>query len=169
MHKCYEAKLSANSLDPHMRDSLLNPVDPVFVIKHLQENRELEKVFKKYYGMLEDYRIIDIKAVRAKGEMLDSPRYYIFLLGLLAMQLGCTLSRKHRRWMKSNWNACSFMYERIDQAKTAAFGYENGKPLKLSSKTLNQKMMTSLDRDERKQFSARLCQKLTVFRPQCPQ
>ncbi|KAJ4299749.1 hypothetical protein N0V90_004995 [Kalmusia sp. IMI 367209] len=148
-YMCYQAQVPTDSLDPQMRDSLLNPNDPAFVIKHLQENRELEKVFKKYYGMLEDYKIIDIKAVRAKGEMIDSPRYYIFLLGLLAMQLGCTLSRKHRRWMKTNWNACLFMYERIDQAKMAVFGYENGKPLKLSSKTLDQKMMTCLGKNER--------------------
>lgn len=65
------------------------------------------------------------------------------------MQLGCTLSRKHRRWMKANWNGCLFMYERLDQAKMAAFEYENGTPLRLDSKRLHEKMMT-LSQGERK-------------------
>lgn len=125
-----------------MQDSLLTPENRAFVIKHLQQHGELDKVFKKYYGMLRNYKVMDIKAVKASGEMADSPRYYIFLLGLLAMQLGCTLSRKHHRWMKANWSSCLFMYERIDQAKKAAFEYQNGKPLDLGSKTLNEAMMS---------------------------
>lgn len=122
-----------------MRDSLLNPRDKAFVIKHLR--KEIDAVFKKYHGMLKDYKIIDIKEEKTKGLMLDSPRYYIFLLGLLAMQLGVPLSMAHRRWMKANWNGCLFMYERIDQAKNAAFEYENGKPFDLGSQTLSEKMM----------------------------
>jgi hypothetical protein len=125
-----------------MQDSLLNPKNRDFVTKHIQKPTELDRVFKKYLGMLQNYKVIDIKATRNEGMMIDSPRYYIFLLGLLAMQLGCTLSRKHRRWMKANWNGCLFMYERLDQAKMAAFEYQNGEPLKMGHKTLLEKGTT---------------------------
>ncbi|KAF2437601.1 hypothetical protein P171DRAFT_449811 [Karstenula rhodostoma CBS 690.94] len=125
--------------DPKMRDSLLNPKDRNFVAQHIQKPTELDRVFKKYLGMLQKYKVIKIEARLNKAIMMDSPRYYIFLLGLLAMQLGCTLSRKHRRWMKANWDSCLFMYERLDQAKMAAFDYQNGTPLKLGSQTRYEK------------------------------
>lgn len=125
-----------------MQDSLLNPKNRNFVAQHVSKPTELDRVFKKYLGMLQDYEVINIKATRKEGIMIDSPRYYIFLLGLLAMQLGCTLSRKHRRWMEANWDSCLFMYERLDQAKMAALEYQNGTPLKLDSKTLHEKGRT---------------------------
>ena len=73
--------------------------------------------------------------------MSDSPRYYLFILGLLAMQLGCSLKSEHRRWMKANYQACLPLYERFEQAKMAVFEYEDGKPLKLDSKTVQEKMV----------------------------
>lgn len=73
--------------------------------------------------------------------MSDSPRYYLFILGLLAMQLGCPLAKEHRRWMKANYRDCLPIYERFDQAKMAVFEYEDGKPLKLDSQTVQEKMV----------------------------
>lgn len=122
-----------------MKDSLLHPKNRSFVTTHIQQPHELDRVFKKYLGMLQEYKIIDIKATLKEQEMIDSPRYYIFMLGLLAMQLGCTLSRKHHRWMKANWDSCLFMYERLDQAMMAAFEHQMGKQLQLDSKTLHEK------------------------------
>ncbi|KAL5427451.1 hypothetical protein PMIN07_007805 [Paraphaeosphaeria minitans] len=138
-HLSADMGLSKYNRNPKMQDSLLHPKDRDFVIQHIQNPDELDRVFKKYFDMLQDYKVIDIKATLKEETMIDSPRYYIFLLGLLAMQLGCTLSRKHRRWMKANWDSCLFMYERIDQAKMAAFEYQNGTPLKLGSMTLHEK------------------------------
>lgn len=126
----------------HQRDSLLSPKNPAKVIKRLTGDGELGKMFNKYYDMLKNYKVIDVKKEKFEVQMmLDSPRYYIFILGLLAMQLGCPIPRKMRRWMKANVNACLFMYERIDQAKMAVFGYENGKPLDLGSKALHEMML----------------------------
>jgi hypothetical protein len=45
--------------------------------------------------------------------------------------------------MKANWNGWLFMYERLDQAKMAAFEYVNGEPLPLGSLTLNQKFAST--------------------------
>ena len=122
-----------------MNDSLFNPNDRKFVAEHIQKPNELDRVFKKYLGMLQDYKVIDVQSTLKEEIMIDSPRYYIFLLGVLAMQLGCTLSRKHHRWMKSNWDNCLFMYERLDQAKMIALEHPMGTPLQLDSKTFHEK------------------------------
>lgn len=90
---------------------------------------------------LQDYKVINVIATKKAEIMIDSPRYYLFILGLLGMQLGCPLLRKHRRWMKANYQTCLPMYERLEQAKMAVFGYENGKPLNLGSKTLREQMV----------------------------
>ena len=91
---------------------------------------------------LRDYKVINVGATLAEGYMSDSPRYYLFILGLLAMQLGCPLAHEHRRWMKANYQDCLPLYERFDLAKMAVFAYEDGKPLKLDSQTVQEKMMT---------------------------
>jgi hypothetical protein len=102
-----------------LNDSLLNPSDAVKVRKCFEEGA-LDRVFGQYHRMLKNYTLVDIKQAKSSRWQLELPRYYIFLLGLLAMQLGCPLSRRHRCRMRANWNGCLFMYERLDQAKMAA-------------------------------------------------
>lgn len=65
--------------DPKMQDSLLNPKDRAFIVTHIQKPTELDRVFRKYLGMLQDYKVIDVAATRKEAIMIDSPRYYIFL------------------------------------------------------------------------------------------
>ncbi|KAF2109621.1 hypothetical protein BDV96DRAFT_604514 [Lophiotrema nucula] len=125
------------SSEPANRESLLNPKDPERVRK-LLNNGMLLTLWKEYSAMLKNYKVVSIKKERQSGQMLDSPRYYIFLLGLLAMQLGCMIPKPMKKWMRLNWNTCLFMYERIEQARTAVFQYQNGTPLNLGSQTMNE-------------------------------
>lgn len=123
-----------------MQDSLLNPHHRAFIVKNVFPN-ELDRVFTKYRDMLRDYKIIDVEATRNECILIDSPRYYMFILGLLALQLGCQLSRKHRRWMKDNLHGCLLNDERLEQAKMAV-ELEAGSVLKLESQTLNDRIVS---------------------------
>lgn len=127
--------------DRRRQDSLLNPKNRVFIVKYFGEDYHYNRVFSTYMQRLRDYKVIDVGATLKEGYMSDSPRYYLFILGLLAMQLGCSLKSEHRRWMKANYQACLPLYERFEQAKMAVFEYEDGKPLKLDSKTVQEKMV----------------------------
>ena len=124
-----------------MQDSLLNPHHRTFLVQHIVPN-ELDRVFKYYLNTLKTYVLIDVPTTRAQLFLIDSPRYYIFVLGLLAMQLGCSPSRKHRRWMKDNLHDCLFNEERVKQAKFALETYRDGQSLELGSMTLNQRIVT---------------------------
>ncbi|KAF1967970.1 hypothetical protein BU23DRAFT_572787 [Bimuria novae-zelandiae CBS 107.79] len=126
--------------DHQMQDSLLNPHHGPFLVAHILP-AELGRVFEKYYCMLQCYKVIGVEATREEGFLLDSPRYYIFGLGLLAMQLGCKLPRQHRRWINENWDACLFNEERREQAMMAVDQFKEGKSLALDSATLNDRIV----------------------------
>lgn len=127
---------------PQMQDSLLNPHHRAFIVREVLPG-EVDRLFAKYLGMLERWRVVDVHAVRSTFALLDSPRYYIFVLGLLAMQLGHPISAPHRRWMRENLHSCLLNRERVEQGEVAlGFRNEKGEVLRLGSKTLNQTIVS---------------------------
>ena len=123
-----------------MQDSLLNPHHLAFIVENVIPS-QLDRVFTKYLDVLRDYKLIDIEITRKEGMLIDSPRYYMMVLGLLALQLGCRLSREHRRWMKDNLHGCLLNDERLEQAKMMVDS-ENPGESKLASQTLNDRIVT---------------------------
>lgn len=124
-----------------MQDTLLHPHHRAHLVEKVLPG-EMDRVFHKYMCMLQDYKVIDIEAARDESSLIDTPRYYMFVLGILALQLGHPLSSNHRQWMQDNLHECHLNADRLEQAKMAMkFDNAKGHLLDIGSVTLNERIV----------------------------
>jgi hypothetical protein len=119
------------------------PKLPTKVHEYMSEGG-LTKVFNVYHNMLSDYTLVDLRGPQMDGALLDSPRYYLMCLGLLAIEHGWNLDNEFVAWLQANYASMYLNKERELQAKMILGEFRNGMPCKLGDVGLNDMEMEVL-------------------------
>jgi hypothetical protein len=119
------------------------PKIPAKVHEYMSEGG-LTKVFTVYRNMLSNYTLLDLKCPQLHGALLDSPRYYLLCLGLLAIEHGWSLDDEFIVWLKANYASMYLNKERELQAKMILGEFRNGMPCRLGDVGLNDMEMEVL-------------------------
>lgn len=122
------------------RQWLKRPKLTTKVREHMSEGG-LTKIFSVYHNMLSNYTLLDLMGPQTDGALLDSPRYYLMCLGLLAIEHGWNLDKEFVAWLKANYASMYLNKERELQAKMILGDFRNGTPCKLGDAGLNEMEM----------------------------
>jgi hypothetical protein len=122
------------------RQWLKRPKLTTKVREHMSEGG-LIKTFNVYHNMLSNYTLLNLRDSQTDGALLDSPRYYLMCLGLLAIEHGWNLDKVFVAWLKANYASMYLNKERELQAKIILGEFRNGTPCKLGDVELNDMMM----------------------------
>ncbi|OCL10414.1 hypothetical protein AOQ84DRAFT_427190 [Glonium stellatum] len=110
---------------------LLHPKDPDQVRRHLNSGI-LSALITKYMAIHSAH-----PSLRESKQDFATPSYKLVIIGALAMQLGCHLSKEFKAWLGGNYGKVGLMRDATKQMMEGLAVYENGKPHDFRSLGLN--------------------------------
>lgn len=113
-----------------------------FKMREYMNGGGLVTIFTIYHDMLTNYTLLDLKDPPMDGALLDSPRYYLMCLGLLAIEHGWRLDKEFVAWLKANYASMYLNKEREVQAKMVLHEFQIGTPCRLGDVHLSDMMRT---------------------------